>query len=551
MAKRSLFLPLLLLSSLLQAQKLKKTDKMLTEALQAHILYLADDRLGGRRTGTEGEKEAAAYISKAFSEIGLLPRGSNGFYQPFPVQEGKEATGSYLSINGQALELGTAFFPMAWSAPASLEANPSPALQEHGMPWFMDLSPLLEAAASNPHYDLEAALRRRAQEVKEKGASALILYNSSKKADGLQFNSKDRAPLAPLPVVYLRREASLRYLSDPTATLDVKLNIAIREKERSGTNVVAYLDNGAAATVVIGAHYDHLGHGEDANSRETSGNPVHNGADDNASGTAALIEIARLVKLARPKNHNYLFIAFSGEELGLYGSRYFTEHPTIDISTISYMVNMDMIGRLNDSTRTVTVGGYGTSPLWGQLYGQKGKKGLYQADLRFRFDSSGTGPSDHTSFYLRNIPVLFYFTGLHADYHKASDDADKINLPGQRELVKHIFSLLMATEVAAQKPVFTKTREAQTSTTARFTVSMGIMPDYTFSGSGVRVDGVSENRPAQKAGLRTGDVITALGERSITSMESYMQALSGFKKGDKAKVIYTRGSETLSTTVEF
>jgi membrane-associated protease RseP (regulator of RpoE activity) len=206
---------------------------------------------------------------------------------------------------------------------------------------------------------------------------------------------------------------------------------------------------------------------------------------------------------------------------------------------------------LNDSAHTVTVGGYGTSPSWGQFYNLSGKKKLYSNHLVFRFDSSGTGPSDHTSFYLKNIPVLFYFTGLHQDYHKQSDDFDKINYTGEMNVVKHIMSVIETQDKQKGKLVFSKTREAQTATSARFSVTMGIMPDYTFSGAGVRVDGVSDGRAAQKAGLKTGDVILSIGDYKITSMESYMQTLGKFKKGDKTTVTYTREGKTLSSAIEF
>jgi hypothetical protein len=202
------------------------------------------------------------------------------------------------------------------------------------------------------------------------------------------------------------------------------------------------------------------------------------------------------------------------------------------------MINMDMVGRLNDSTRTMTVGGYGTSPVWGQLYSRQGTEALYTAG-RYRFDSSGTGPSDHTSFYQKNIPVLFYFTGLHTDYHRPTDDAGKINYNGQAAILQHVYSLLQAADGLPERIPFTKTREVAMGTSARFSVSLGIMPDYTYGGAGVRVDGVTEGRPAQKAGLQVGDVITALGESTVTSVESYMQALSKFKKGDKTTVRYT------------
>ena len=298
---------------------------------------------------------------------------------------------------------------------------------------------------------------------------------------------------------------------------------------------------------MIGAHYDHLGYGEDGNSLYRGAEKmIHNGADDNASGTAGVIELARMLKQSKLKKNNYLFIAFSGEELGLFGSKYFTEHPTFPLATINFMINMDMIGRLNDSSRTLTIGGYGTSPLWGILFADS-KEHKY---FTFKYDSSGSGPSDYTSFYRKDIPVLFFFTGLHSDYHKPTDDFDKINYTGELMVVKLIYNLL--TELNDKgKLAFTKTREMQTGTSARFSVTLGIMPDYTFNGTGVRVDGVSDGRPAQKAGLKTGDIILKLGDNTVSSLENYMQALSKFKKGDKTTVNYKRGNDLAEANVEF
>jgi hypothetical protein len=217
------------------------------------------------------------------------------------------------------------------------------------------------------------------------------------------------------------------------------------------------------------------------------------------------------------------------------------------------MINMDMVGRLNDSSKVLTIGGYGTSPTWATVIHPSNpmvekKTGIPQ--LVVRIDSSGSGPSDHTSFYRKDIPVLFYFTGLHTDYHKPSDDADKINYGGEQLIVKHVLGVVQQLD-NQPKLAFLKTREAQTTTSARFSVSMGIMPDYTWTGNGLRSDGVSEGKPAQKAGLKAGDIILQIGDFKITSMESYMQTLGKFKKGDKAKVIYLRGKDTLETTVEF
>jgi aminopeptidase YwaD len=551
--KRYILGGLLLTATAVQAQKLKKEDKQLMANLQQHVQFLADDRLQGRRTGTPGEKLAAEYISGEFRKLGLVPKGTTDFYQAFDISEGKQINpATHLLIDDNRLELEKDFIPLVFSPNMSLEALPSLALQEPDMPWFYDMGELLQANSGNPHFDAEQALKDKVKEFKGKGAKALFIYNTSPAHDGIRFNGRDRSEAAAIPVIYIKKDAAKKFFSDPSAMLDIKLKVDIGEKKRTGYNVVGYIDNGAPSTVVLGAHYDHLGLGEDGNSmvRNMAGQ-IHNGADDNASGTAALIELARLLKESKPNGNNYLFIAFSGEELGLFGSKYFIENPTIDLKNINYMINMDMVGRLNDSSSAITIGGYGTSPAWGALYGQTGKNKLYAGPISFRFDSSGTGPSDHTSFYRKDIPVLFYFTGLHTDYHKPSDDFEKINYTGQMHIVRHIQSLIEGAARSREKLAFVKTRETQTATSARFSVTLGIMPDYTFTGNGVRVDGVSKERPAEKAGIRQGDVITALGEHKVSSVEAYMQALAKFKKGDKTTVSYQRGNETLSSEVEF
>lgn len=542
-------LGVLLIPSLAFAQKLKKADKAVFDNLKAHVSFLADDKLEGRRAGTPGEKLAAEYIGQQFQKAGLQPRGDNGsWFQSFEIYDGKQVNPStHLFINGNDLKLNSEFFPLSFSANKSTEAAVSIALSESGVPWFFDINDLLEENKDNPHFDLVGALIKKAEGVAAKGASALILYNGGSIGDSLKFNSRDRFQPVSIPVVFVTPEARKKYLSDESATLDIKLKVDIGNKQRQGMNVVGYINNNASSTVILGAHYDHLGYGEDGNSLHgSSSKAIHNGADDNASGTAALIELAGQLKALKNKNNNYMLVAFSGEELGLNGSKYFVEHSPVDIKTVNYMVNMDMVGRLNESTRTLTVAGIGTSPTWSQVFAAVDKKKPFSV----KFDSSGTGPSDHSSFYRKDIPVLFFFTGLHSDYHKPSDDYDKINYNGELQIVKYIVSIIDATSPKG-KLAFTKTREQQTSTTARFSVTMGIMPDYTFSGTGVRVDGITDGRPAQKAGIQTGDVIVQLGEHNTTSMEAYMQALSKFKKGDKAKVKYKRGNEMGETEVQF
>ncbi|HEY1021741.1 MAG TPA: M28 family peptidase [Flavisolibacter sp.] len=549
--KRSFYLLFIFLGGCASQQKATTDAAPSVANLQSHVQFLASDQLQGRRTGTQGEALAADYIASAFEKAGLQPKGTTGYFQAFPVSEGREvAPATALRINGNPLTLYTDFFPLAYSGNSTIDATASVSLLERGEPWFVDMADILRQLTTNPHFDVSAALLKEAKEAVGKGATAVFFYNSSSAEDGLRFDGKNGEQLS-IPVFFLTKKATAAYLKDPAALLKVQGTAALQAVSRSGKNVVGYLDNGAPTTIVIGAHYDHLGFGEDQNSRHTGSDAqIHNGADDNASGTAALIELGRLLKGSRLKANNYLFLAFSGEELGLFGSKYFTQNPTVDLSTVNYMINMDMVGRLNDSTRALTVGGYGTSPVWGQLYSRQGKEALYPVGT-YRFDSSGTGPSDHTSFYQKGIPVLFYFTGLHTDYHRPSDDANKINYTGQAAIVQHVYSVLQGTNGLQGKIPFTKTREVQMGTSARFSVSLGIMPDYTFSGGGVRVDGVSEGRAAQKAGLKEGDVITALGDYPVQSVESYMQALARFKKGDKTTVRYTRDGKTLVATAEF
>ncbi|HLZ89974.1 MAG TPA: M20/M25/M40 family metallo-hydrolase [Puia sp.] len=543
--------PILVLPCLItpaSAQKLKKTDKTTLSNLQAHIRYLADPHLEGRRTGTPGEKAASDYISSALAQAGIQPRGdNNGWLQTFEIDQGREVSrDAFFVVNDHPFLLEKEFFPLALSAATAVSGSPAIALQESGVPWFFDLRELLEANAGNPHFDLPGAIRAKAAACTKKGATALILYNSSRIADNLAFDPHDKPEPVTIPVVYITREAKRKYLKDEAASLDIRLKVGFTEKKRTGHNVVGYLNNGAPTTVVIGAHYDHLGHGEDGNTMYHGKDSVtYTGADDNASGVAGMIELARMLAASRLKGNNYLFVAFSGEEQGLFGSKYLVNHSPVDVKKLNYMINLDMIGRLNDSSHALTLGGFGTSPAWGEICNTIRER----KEFTLRLDSSGTGPSDHTSFYLKDVPVLFFFTGAHPDYHMPGDNADKINYPGELQVIKFIYDIVETANTRGRF-VFTKTRETSPDL-PRFSVTLGILPDYTFSGSGVRADGVSQGRPAEKAGLKAGDVIVQLGSYPVTTMENYMEALGKFKKGDKTTVRYKRGGDTMESPVEF
>jgi hypothetical protein len=308
----------------------------------------------------------------------------------------------------------------------------------------------------------------------------------------------------------------------------------------TGRNVVAFLDKKADKTIVIGAHFDHLGMGGQG-SLHRGDSAIHNGADDNASGTAALLALAKIFKYETLKS-NILFIAFSGEENGLWGSNYFVKNPTVDLKTVNYMINMDMVGRLNPE-KSLAVHGVGTSPSFPPVLDP-----INADSLKLVPSESGVGPSDHTSFYLQDLPVLHFFTGQHADYHKPSDDADKINYEGLVQVIRYISRMIAGLD-AEPKLAFTKTKDSSDS--PRFTVSMGVVPDYLYDGKGMRVDGVSDGKPAQAAGLQKGDIVIQLGDSTINDMMGYMRALSVFKKGDSTQVVLERAGQKIAAKVKF
>lgn len=308
----------------------------------------------------------------------------------------------------------------------------------------------------------------------------------------------------------------------------------------TGRNVIGFLDNGAEKTIIVGAHYDHLGRGYQSGSLSPdSKNLIHNGADDNASGTTGLIELAKyFAGNSAKEKRNLLFMAFSGEELGLLGSKYFTESPTVPLKSVSAMINMDMIGRLDDA-KGVIISGWGTSPTWGKVIPALAEK----SKIRYTVDSSGVGASDHTSFYLKNIPVVQFFTGSHGDYHKISDDTEKINFEGEAKILKLIAGVLQKIDDEAQEPEFATAGNPHAGrTTSNFKVTLGVMPDYSYQGKGLKIDGVSKARPAEKAGMLAGDVIVKLAGKEIATIYDYMEILGKYEKGQSVEAEYLRNN---------
>ena len=391
-----------------------------------------------------------------------------------------------------------------------------------------------------------------AQNINEEKLYNDIAYLSSDKLKGRRTGTKEELKAAKyiakqFKELGLQPKGTVGYLypfafkhnPNPHDTATAKL------PTETGHDVLGFLDNGAAKTIVIGAHYDHLGLGHDHNSLDP--NPdgkIHNGADDNASGTAGVLALANyFAKNIYKENYNILFMCFSGEELGLFGSKKWCDNPTVPLSSINFMLNMDMIGRLNDTNNKLMIYGVGTAPTWVPLLDE------LNTNFSIKKDSAGIGPSDQTAFYLKDIPVLHFFTGQHSDYHKPSDDIEKINIKGEKRVLDFIIKLM---ENLDKKPplIFQKT-QTPTSAKSAFKVTLGIMPDYTFEGKGVRVDGTTDGKPAANAGLLVGDVVRKLGAIDVNSMEDYMKALGKFEKGQTTTVEVERNGQRLTKSITF
>jgi len=535
------FLALAAFSALPAEAQNKKADRRALQALKDDVGYLASDALEGRRTGTAGEQKAQQYLVRRYGELGI-PAYYGKYVHPFTFSLGREMeAASRLVVDGETIDLAKSerVFPMAFSGAGAASGDVIPDVMERDNVWIVPLYKSRDDA-ENPHYDLETQTRERVTEAVKQGATAVIFYDPFGSKQAPERTARYDGEAVAIPVLFWTGDAS------GDASKNIQLDLRFRKAERTGSNVAAYLDNGARYTVVIGAHYDHLGFGEDGNSlhpNAAKSGQIHNGADDNASGTAGVLYLAQRLKKSGLKKYNYLFLHFSGEELGLIGSKAFVKDMGLDSNNAAYMVNMDMIGRLADSTRALTIGGLGTSPAWGQVVPRAAE------GFRLVRDSSGAGPSDHTSFYHAGIPVLFFFTGIHPDYHKPSDDADRINYPGELAVLQRVYGLVEDME-RLPKPQYTATRVTPMGKT-RFKVTLGIMPDYAWTERGLRVDGVTDGRPAQKAGLQRGDIITQLGEFSIQGIQSYMEGLGKFRKGDKTTLRFLRGEKEMAVEVEF
>ena len=506
---------------------------------------------------------SAEYIARAFEANKLEPKGEQGFFQKFTITTLRIADKkTKFSLNGKPLALYQEFYPLSYSSNMGTANN---AIVDAGYGIVNESrDDYAQIDATNkvvfinvgspdgihPHSKFLAwhGISIRVDEAVKRGAAAVVFYRNSEKTEKPNGSLSLTMTPSAIPVLFLDQ---VRGNIQDLAFVSIELHIMTDED--SGYNVIGYNDNGAENTVVIGAHHDHLGQGQHGNSLGENPNEIHNGADDNASGTAALVSLSKLLKNAKKwnKNSNYMFIAFSGEEMGLLGSKYFVNHPTIDLSTVNYMINMDMIGMLNVE-KVLIVNGVGTSPSFYSTITELNNTmtGINSVTL----STSGIGPSDHTSFYLKGIPSLHYFTGAHAHYHKPSDDIENLNYEGEVFVIEHIVDLIAGLN-SQGKLAYTKTKDESKENKGKsrmnLEVTLGVVPNYGFDGEGMQIDAVREGKPGAIAGIIANDIVISLAGKSITSMGDYMKALGGLKKGDKTEVIVRRGDKLITLTVQF
>ena len=361
---------------------------------------------------------------------------------------------------------------------------------------------------------------------------------------------------------------------------------AIVRHEVDAANVVGILDGSdpqlKKEAIVIGAHYDHLGRGGEGSLAPREGE-IHHGADDNASGVAGLLELARIFSSQQPRpRRTIIFIAFSGEEEGLLGSNYYVNHPILPLANVAAMINMDMIGRMKENK--LIVGGVGTAQEWPQtlasanasermkvsatgadgtateppfrsvpiVVGANGRTIVsidYAKPFELTLNQDGYGPSDHSSFYAKQIPVLFFWTGTHDDYHKPSDTADKINYTDEARVVALVARIVSDIDKSDKRPAYTVARSESTGRSTGFRVYLGTIPNYADANDGLLLDGVRDDSPASKAGLKAGDKIVKLGGRDVRNVYDYTYALGEMRAGQEYEIEVMRGGERLKLKI--
>lgn len=592
-------LPLVVVAMLAQTASSPEAQRMLVD-----VRTLSSPEFEGRAPGSTGVERAAAYIEQSFTSSKLAPVGGSSFRQPFSLTtsvtlgpSNSVAFSVLVEKPGVPLEatkptkigwkLGVDYQPYGFSDSKTVTgdvvfvgyglASSHSAYNDYdgvdvtgkvviilrGLPKWAEKDEALKAAS---------ALRTKMTTARDKGAIAVCFVNQKGDSSdvlarfGLDRIGKNAGVVSvqvrrtPCARIFPPKETSMfvaeetiektkKPMSFALKSTSATLSTQLQFTESTTHNIVGMVagTNPSLANeyVVVGAHYDHLGMGDEGSLHGSHEPALHAGADDNASGTAGLLELARAFA-AKPSQRPVLFVAFSGEEKGLLGSKYFVDNAPVPLSSIVAMVNMDMIGRLKDNKLSVL--GSGTSTMWDGLLGTLTEG----TDLKLSLSAQGTGASDHQSFFLKDIPVLFFFTGLHSDYHKPSDTFEKVNYDGQKVVVGIVERAVRAISEASQRPPFVKPAGSeQQSASGGFRVTFGIIPDYGDDPQGLRISGTKPGSPAAKAGLADGDIITQFGTTTVKNIYDLTAVMGQAKAGDVVNVTFLRSGkpQTVSVTL--
>lgn len=623
----SIFLLLLSLVFSVSAQAQSKLEKN----LRTHINYLASDALDGRRTGEKGATVAAGYVANVFSnyklEQGVVGTNEKGkkiknYLQKFPYVSGIElGADNVFSVNNFVLNLKTDWMPVGFSpnsdiatsqiiftgfgiASDELKYNDYNGLDANGK-----IVLVLEGTpdAGNPHSEFSRFnFHAKANIAKSKGAKALLIISGEEnfaddKLAQLDFNQTLGETAIPTVVISRKTAATTIFLSDDTSILEQVEKIALARKDKPASmslkitqeteaqaqikinlvqkqaeafNVVGVIEGRDKVlkneAIIIGAHYDHLGRAGDG-SLAVNSKEIHHGADDNASGVSAMLELARKFREEKTNKRTIIFIAFGGEEEGLLGSKYYVNNPVFPLDKTVAMINMDMVGRLKDNK--LTIGGIGTASQWKDLVekakpvyrvlpnaGSKSSipkevtRELLNAipgNFQLQLNQDGFGPSDHSSFYGKQIPVLFFFTGTHLDYHKPTDTAEKINYQGLEKVTEFVGAIVRSIDQNQIGPTYTKAQSSGMGGGRRgFNVSLGTVPSYADNtNDGLLLDGVRDDSPAAKAGIKAGDKIIKMAGNDVNNISDYVFVLGEMKAGEEYEIIVKRGAEKLTLKI--
>jgi aminopeptidase YwaD len=553
--------------------------------LRGHVKYLSSDSLKGRLTGSDGDSLAAEYIRKELTSFGLKPLTGDGL-QRFQVTKRVVAgKNNSLVINGTSYTVDKDFMPLSFSSNGSLESevifagygfsintdslkwDDYKAADVKGK-WVMILRADPEAENNKSPYIQYSGDRDKALLAKDLGAGGVLLVSGPAADQQDTFEPLNNEGFSVgIPVLRIKRDVADIILSKS------KKIIESLEKSINSTKKPSGFATGAAAAgnaeivretantrnvmmllpgedeqlkneyVIIGAHFDHLGlGGQGSSSRAPDTVGIHHGADDNASGVAMMLELAGKFALTKGSHkRSIICLAFSGEEEGLLGSKHFTDDPGIDLTKVNAMVNLDMVGRLND-TSMLQISGVGTAAGMRDLIYAKSDT----SKIKLKLSDEGYGPSDHSSFYFKNIPVLFYFTGAHLDYHTPTDTWEKINYPGMVGVSKDVFNV--AEELANSKEKLQFREAGPKVEPVRYRrgkgVSLGIMPDFAgVIKNGLRADAVTPGKPAALGGMKKGDIITAINGKSVNNIQDYMSRMSQLKHGQTISVEILRNGK--------